>query len=336
MNYIEHLFINFSYQNNAEGFSIFYSALAREINDIKNNYQFKIKTIYIATNDFLAISDQELVLLLTLIKPFVSKKLVEYSFEIGYQTIKEKQLLILKKFKINRLVWKVKTFKQELLLNLNQKYKSDDIKQLIKLANEFGYQNFSIDLEDNINNQTKLDILNDLKEAINLKAPHISYQSHTDTHNYENRNIILEFLKQDNYQNYEFFSFALNSSNYSQQTLGYLTLKNWYGLGPNAASFLKLDNKIVTITNSNKIPWSDKMTTLDQFTYYQLLITQNLMLRDGIMLKNELQVAAKSFWPQITKLINKGYLQVEDGKLKATNQGWTLLNSVLIDIITTK
>lgn len=331
MGYIEHLFVNLTYKN--QEFDNFYSALVKEIEIVKTNYQFNIKTIYIATKDFLFLSEQELLLFLNLMSQFISNSLIEYSFEIGYQTLKQEHLLILKQFKINRLVWRVRTFNSSLLLNLNRKFNSNNILNMIKDSIVLDYDNFSIDLEDNIPKQTSKDIINDLKMALTLTTPHISYQSHNDYYNHQNKKIISQFLSQNNYHNYEFFSFALAKKYYAQQTLAYLNLKNWYGLGPNATSFLQINDKKFTISNNRKIPWNSKKTILNNFSYYQLLITQSLMLQKGIFLDKALAAKINPIFPNIEKLISKGYLQIENSYLKATNQGWLLLNDVLIDII---
>lgn len=331
MNYIEHLFINFKYQK--KNFPKFYFELKKEIKNLKENHLLQIKTIYIATNDFLLLTDQELISLLSLLQQFTSDHLIEYSLEISYQTLVQNHLAILKQFQVNRLVWKVRTFNKNLLANLNQKYDSSAMINLIKTSSKLGYTNFSIDLENNLIKQSKADILNDLKIAVNLKSPHISYQSSTNSHNCQSRKIIDEFLKQNNYQNYEFFSFAVSKKYYSQQTLAYLTLKNWYGLGPNAGSFLKLGDKFITINNSDRIPWKGKIITLKTNEYYQLLLTQNLMLVQGVDLRENSMLTKQINWPQIISLVDRNYLEIKNNYLKVTNQNWNLLNQILIDII---
>lgn len=331
MNYIEHLFINIKYQNN--NFHNFYSELANEIKSLRENYHLQVKTIYIATDDFLLLTKQELISFLALVKEFTSENISEYSFEIGYQTLKADQLEILKQFQVNRLVWKVRTFNQSLLLALDKKFASKKIIDLVKKGHDLDFDNFSIDLENNISGQTEKDIIADLKIAMNLKAPHISYQSHNEMHNYENKRMIKQFLNQYDYQNYEFFSFATAKKYYSQQTLAYLTLKNWYGLGPGSSTFFKLNQTFIAITNNDEVPWVKETTTLKSSEYYQLLVTQGLMREKGINLIKYEELKKQSFWIQIIKLINEGYLQIENNYLKATNQGWDLLNDVLVGII---
>ncbi|MGL5268742.1 MAG: hypothetical protein ACRC8P_03130 [Spiroplasma sp.] len=333
MKYIEHLFINFIFQNKNNNFSVFYSTLKEEIIKLKKKYQLDIKTIYIATNDLLYSTDQQLISFLTLISDFVSKNLIEYSFEIGYFTLSKNQLAILKKFKVNRLVWKVRTFNNKLLLNLNQQFNSESLMKLFKISQNFEFKNFSIDLEDNIHSQTKINIIADLQIALKLNAPHISYQSNNNFHNQKNKKLINHFLKQHSYQNYEFFSFAVKRKFYSHQTLGYLNLKNWYGLGPNGSSFLKNNDKKIIISNTNKIPWNTKIVELDQKMYYQLLIFQGLMLQKGILLQQDYLAAFKHFYPSIIKLIDSKYLQLKNNYLKVTIKGWNLLNQILVDII---
>lgn len=329
MNSIEHLFINLKFQNQDESFLNFYSALVKEIDELKENHQMQVQTIYLATDDFLLLANEALVAVLTLLQQFVSDTLVEYSFEIGYQTINQDQLSLLQQFKINRLVWRVRTFNNGLLVNLNPNFNSIEMFHLIKQSIKLGYNNFSIDLENNIQNQLMNDIISDLEIALQLKAPHISYQSHNDTHDYQSKKIISQFLADHNYHNYEFFSFAKQEVNYAKQTIAYLTLKNWYGLGPGAISLLNN----VSITNSTTIPWSKEIAKISKKEYYQLLLSQNLMLSQGLNLEKYPLLKKQSIWLIIDNLIKNGDLELKNNCLRATNQSWVLLNQILVDII---
>lgn len=333
MNYIEHLFINLAFDDQELNFSNYLLNFKKELSQLKNNYRLAVKTIYIATNDSIFLTNEQLESFLTLINIVINEDLVEYSLEIGYQTLERQQLNILKNFKINRLVWKIRTFNNNLLKNINQSFDTNEILSLINTSLTLDFNNFSFDFEDNIKLQTKKDIINDLNLALSLNVPHISYQSHNNYHNLNNRKVIGNFLSNYKYDNYEFFSFALNKDYYSQQTLAYLQLKNWYGLGPNAASYFVSTNKIMTINNTNEINWKKKKKTLSKNEYYQLLIIQGLMLRTGFTLENDKLLAFNSLSLVITRLINDNKLIIKNNILQTTDQGWNLLNDILLDII---
>lgn len=328
---IEHLFINLTMANKNQEFSDFYLALQNEISTLKENQQLQIKTIYLATADFLLLTNQELAAILALLAQFNSNNLIEYTFEIGYQVLTQDQLAVLQQFQINRLVWKVRTFNQTLLAKINPQFSSSEMIDLIKTAKKLGFQNFSLDLEHNLLEQTAAVLLDDLEFAYNLKTPHISYQSATEEHNQEHKKIISDFLVRQDYQNYEWFSFATNESYFSQQTLAYLSLNNWYGMGPGATSFFKANNQNTIGHNSSLIPWTKETTTLATADYYQLLFMQGLMNKKGFFLDDELK--KQKFWPQVQKLMKQGYLQIKSNYLCATKQGWDLLNQILLDII---
>lgn len=332
MTKIEHLFINLTMANKNQEFSDFYLALQNEINELKENHQLQIKSIYLATNDFLLLTNQELTAILILLSQFNSNHLLEYTFEIGYQVLELDQLALLHQFQINRLVWKVRTFNQILLAKINSNFNSSQLLDAIKKAKKLGFQNFSLDFENNLIDQTSTDLLNDLKIAKNLKAPHISYQSATEEHNQEHKNIINDFLVSQGYQNYEWFSFATTETYWSQQTLAYLTLNSWYGLGPGANSFFKTDDLNVVVANSSLIPWTKETTALSTLDYYQLLLTQGLMKQKGLLI-DDVELKNQKFWPQVQKLMKQRHLQIKNNYLCATKQGWDLLNQVLLDII---
>lgn len=332
MNYIEHLFINLALDQELN-FNNYFSHFKTEFLQLKNNYHLAIKTIYIATNDSIFLTNEQLVTFLTLINSIISEYLIEYSFEIGYQSLKVEQLTILKNFKVNRLVWKVRTFTSNLLKNLNQNFDANEILSLINTSLTIGFNNFSLDLEDNIELQKNEDIINDLKVALSLNAPHISYQSNNDDHNLVNKQLINNFLSNYQYDNYEFFSFALNRNYYSQQTLAYLQLKNWYGLGPKAGSYFVIKNKIIIGNNTSDINWKQRQQILTKNKYYQLLLIQGLMLRTGLILANDNLLAFNKFSSSLTQLITDGKLMIKNKRLQTTNQGWNLLNEILLVII---
>lgn len=332
MNDIEHLFINLALDQELN-FINYFSHFKKEFSKLKNDYHLAVKTIYIATNDSIFLTNKQLREFLTLINSIIGSDLIEYSFEIGYQTLKNEQLELLKRFKINRLIWKIRTFNNNLLKGVNQTFNANEILSLINTSLELGFNNFSCDFEDNLKSQTERDIINDLNIAWSLNAPHISYQSHNDVHNLNNKKLINNFLSKYHYNNYEFFSFALSNNYYSQQTLAYLQLKNWYGLGPNAGSFFIIKDKIMTINNTNEINWKKIKQTLNQNQYYQLLIIQGLMLKTGLVLENDNLLAFNSFSKILNKLIKANKLIIENNALQATNQGWNLLNDILLAII---
>lgn len=332
MTKIEHLFINLTMADKNQEFSDFYLALQNEINTLKENHQLQIKTIYLATADFLLLTNQELTAILTLLEQFNRNHLVEYTFEIGYQVLGADQLTLLQQFQVDRLVWKVHTFKQSLLAKVNPNFSSSQLVDLIKIAKKIGFQNFSVDLEHNLIGQTPSDLLDDLKFALNLEAPHISYQSATEEHSQEHKSIITTFLAAKGYQNYEWFSFAVSEKYFSQQTLAYLTLRSWYGLGPAATSFFKADDHHIVVTSNASIPWTKETVALATADYYQLLLTQGLLKQKGFLLHDS-ELRRQKFWPQVQSLIEQGNLQVKNNYLSATNQGWDLLNQILLDII---
>lgn len=326
---IEHLFINITLIN--QSFDGYFSCFQNQFFKLKNDYHLAIKTIYIATSDSIFLTNNQLVKILSLIGSIIDNDLVEYSFEIGYQTLSAQELKVLKTFGVNRLVWKIRTFNNNLLQQIDEKFNVNQILSLISASLALDFNNSSFDLEYNLSGQTEVDLVNDLEFVLSWHPKHISYQSATNHHNLTNKNLITQFLDHHNYDNYECFSFALTKNNYSQHTLAYLQLKNWFGLGPNAGSFMILKDKVITSNYDHN--WQKKTKILTKNQYYQLLITQGLMLKSGFSLTGTKLLAYKKYLPVINKLINDYQLEINDNFLMATNQGWILLNQVLLDII---
>ncbi|WP_308150089.1 hypothetical protein [Spiroplasma sp. AdecLV25b] len=162
---IQHLYLYIPDLNydDFQGAQQFLTKIAHELKLIIKQYDLTLKTIYIA-NSTKAISLLFLKRLLSLLAPIV-KNINQYSFETSVNTINDNMLKLLQTFSVNRLVWKVTTFQQE------------PINATIHNSIKMGFTNFSLDLNYNIPNQTKQQLLYDLQQCIFLQAPHISFDN---------------------------------------------------------------------------------------------------------------------------------------------------------------
>lgn len=329
---IEHIFINVLFA--ANNFDLYLINLTKEINKIKRYYNFTIKSIYLAGDDLLALSTRQLTQLLTLIALFVTENLVEYSCEGAYSQVNEDQLKLLQLYHVNRIVWKVITFQPKLLNFINHKYDIYQMINNIKTSQQCGFNNFSCDLQYNLPHQKTSDLINDVKTALTIDATHISYESYDETQNLESRIIINDMLTKAKYNNYEVFSYSKSVNAQSQQTLAYLAMKNWYGFGPHASSFIKTKKQFITIKND--IDWQTTRKVLTKQDYYQLILVQGLMRKQGIVINSQTQRIITYYQKMITKLIEQKLLIMKENRIMATNQGWLLLNEILTVIINNK
>lgn len=323
---IQHLYLyipDFD-QSNIQCEQQFLIKISQELNYINKQHGYLLKTIYLV-NGAKAITFLFLQKILMLLAN-ISKNIIEYSFETSVNAINNDILKLLQIFSINRLVWKVKTFQQELTNDLPITIISNSIKM--------GFINFSLDLNYNIVNQTQEQLLCDLQQCVFLQVPHISFDNSDDYVNRQFKTIINDFLKFHNYHNYEYYSYAKNRNNYSQYTVGYCLLENYYGLGPNAVSYVTINNGAQLFTNSDDILYQKTITYLDSNQCFVNKLLQGLLLRSGITLTKRFKKDMSNNRQLMTKLLDNGQIMINNHQLFCTNIGWTLLNDIIIDIIT--
>lgn len=290
---------------------------------------FNIKTIYISNNNY----DLPLLFWQQLfidLKPIMSN-VQECSLECNfYDSMVTLQLL--KQLGVNRLVWKVITFQDDLLLSTTS-FNYQQKMMLIKKAIALGFSNFSLDLKYNLTTQTVNQITNDLQICCQLKAPHLSYDSDNDEINIIFKNHINLFLQQHAYQHYEYYSYVRNYHYQSLYIRAYCLLENYYGLGPNAVSYLGSNNKAILTTNSNKWPYRPlSITYLNQAQVFTKQLIQGLLLKQGIPITiiNQHQIKNSII---VTKLIKNKQLIIKNKHLFCTNNSWILLNDLIVAII---
>lgn len=323
---IQHLYLYIPdlEQNNIQCEQQFLNKISQELNYINKQHGYLLKTIYLV-NGTKAITFLFLQKILMLLAN-ISKNIIEYSFETSVNAINNDILKLLQKFSINRLVWKVKTFQQELTNDLPITIISNSI--------EMGFINFSLDLNYNIANQTQEQLLCDLQQCIFLQAPHISFDNSDDYVNQQFKKIINDFLKLHNYDNYEYYSYAKNKNNYSQYTVGFCFLENYYGLGPNAVSYVTINNGAQLVTNSGDTLYQKTITYLDSNQCFVNKLIQGLLLRSGIILTKRFKKDMSNNRQLMTKLLDNRQIMINNHQLFCTNIGWALLNDIIIDIIT--
>lgn len=320
---IEHLYIEIpNFKNEViTNYDYFIKSVNKELLLITNNYQLKLKTIYLANKSKTILPIIFLEQLLILLHPF-TVTIEQYNFECTINNTNITTLQLLTKFTINRLVWKIISFQNQ----LNNKYNNEKSIKMINAGINLKFTNFSIDLKYNLPQQTIININSDLQICIQLKAPHISYDSYNQNQNLKIKKNINNFLKNKNYHNYEYYSYTNNANNQSKYIIGYCLLENYYGIGRNAVSYIKTETKTIIINNHKQ-----KISVLSTNEILMQKLIQGLFLKKGIPINNN-----DNFWqrPFISKLIKNKQIKIINNHLSYTNESWLLLNDLIIDIIT--
>ena len=98
----------------------------------------------------------------------------EITFELNPENATADYLSGLKEIGINRLSIGIQTFKDNILKQIGRRHSAEQAQNAVKIAQNAGFDNISLDFIYGLPNQTIEDFTNDLKIAKTLNVPHIS------------------------------------------------------------------------------------------------------------------------------------------------------------------
>lgn len=172
------------------------NALKKEILMNKNLYK-NLQTIFIGggTPSSLEIELQE-DLFQTLQSVIDLSSIKEFTIESNPNDFTKELVTLWKKYYINRVSIGVQTFNESHLTVLNRTHNSKDPFHAVSLCKEVGINNISIDLIFSLQNQTKLEVVNDINEFLKLDINHLSYYSLI----LEEKTVLMHWYNQNKYK----------------------------------------------------------------------------------------------------------------------------------------
>lgn len=299
---------------------------------------------------------------------FSSTSHVEITLEINPKTSDMEKVQALYTIGINRLSLGVQSFQDKFLQNLGRIHTSADAVNLFKDARSSGFGNIGLDLIFGIPDQSLDDWERDLSCALSLKPEHISIYNLTieeDTPFYdlqgegkitlpdEDLQVRMYRLAQEKvaaagYEQYEISNFALPGFR-CRHNEGYWTLKEYFGFGAGAHSYLR--------DTSNKMDWGIRWKNIpNPYEYISLLsssgtavieredLTREMAIKEAIFLglrrlegislddfEKRFGISLeKTFANIIPYLLKKNLMSIDEGHLKLTIKGILLSNEVFL------
>lgn len=218
------------------------SALQKEIQYFYENEP--LETLYIGggTPSILEIGEVK-----NIIDNFTFSKNVEITMELNPETLDYEYLSGLKNIGINRISLGCQTFDDEILKVIGRRHNSEQVKNSVKLAQEAGFDNISLDFIYGLPNQNIEQFISDLKTAVGLGVNHISlyglkveegcyFYSHL-PENLPDGDMqadmylkAIEFLTNSGFEHYEISNFARTGYE-SKHNLNYWDNNSYYGFG---------------------------------------------------------------------------------------------------------
>lgn len=286
----------------------------------------------------------------------------EITLEANSDDLTPAYLQALSKLPFNRLSIGIQTFNDETLKLLKRRHSSSQAIQAVKDARLAGFNNISIDLMYGLPGETQESWTNDLFQALELRAEHISayhltYEEGTTLYNMLQEKQVKE-VSEDNslfffseltrqlsnagYEHYEISNFCLPGK-YSRHNASYWKGISYMGCGPSAHSFngesreWNVSSLDLYIKGIEKGERNSEVEWLDKNTRYNDLIVTTLRTIWGLSLIDLEKEFGQEYLDFILrnarKHLNNEDLIIKKDHLQLTPKGVFISDGIMSDLL---
>jgi oxygen-independent coproporphyrinogen-3 oxidase len=341
-------YCDFHFSTSLKNKAAFVNALKKEI-ELQRNYintSEIVTTIYFGGGTPSLLSKDEIEgILEQLFKNFNINDTAEITLEANPDDLTLEKLNDLKTTAINRLSIGIQSFFDEDLKWMNRAHTAEQAALVVKLAQDSGFDNISIDLIYGTPTLSNENWKGNLQKAFDLKVKHISAYCLTIEpktvlgHKLKNKiienideqksaiqfeNMLVE-MKKNNFVQYEISNFCIGD-NYSKHNSNYWLQQNYLGLGPSAHSF-----------NGNSRSWNIANNAL----YIKALENNTIDYTEEILTKKQhyneyILTSLRTFWGADLKYIEESFGKksreycLKEARLHLSNNLLLLQNNKLI------
>ena len=320
-------------------------------------------TIYIGGGTPTALPKENMAQLLQVVAKFIGTEIREFTVECNPGTVDARYLQMLKANGVNRLSFGVQSFDDRLLRRIGRIHDSAEAVEAIRLAQETGFVNISLDLIYGLPEQTMEQLQASVGQALDLGIQHISIyglqveegtvfarqqeQGRLDLPAEEEAEAMYDYmtnvLPQHGYLRYEVSNFAQRGYE-SCHNRSYWHDVPYLGLGAAAHSYLEgkryaavadIQEYIAGIKAGDEI-WKleeepTRQHAMEEFAFLALRTVEGLAARD---FAQKFQVSLQEIYGEtMAKLAQQGLLQVDGNGCRLTNQGFKYGNVVFAEFI---
>jgi len=293
---------------------------------------------------------------------FSFEKDIEITLEANPDDLDKNFLKQLSNSPVNRLSIGTQSFFDEDLRFMNRAHNAADAEGSIKRAQDFGFENISIDLIYG-SPTSNLEIWKEnLKKTIALEVPHISSYALTvepktalndwilkgkvakPKEEEQNREFyyLSDFLKENGFEHYEVSNFA-KPGFYSRHNSAYWKYKEYLGIGPSAHSYNGFDVRSWNVANNQQY---NKKLTFNSLAKEEEVLSQEDQFNEMIMiglrtiwgvdlesLNNKFsERILEQFQREIRSKIEEGILIIEKNHLKILEKHWFMADGIASDL----
>lgn len=337
-------------------------AIEKELSILKGRYVFN--TVYIGGGTPSILSEVQLEKLLqSVIRHIPSSEIREYTFEANPGTLTVNKIGLLKEYLVNRISLGVQSFQDRQLQFLGRIHSSNDAKNALDSLRKTGFRNINIDLIFGCPEQSIEDWEKDLKTVVELNPEHIStyaltYEEGTSLTRDLDDSVIhkldegvelemyktaMRYLARSGYNHYEISNFAKYGYECAHNH-AYWNNMGYVGVGVGAFSFIDgvrtsnekdIDKYIDGINENKNIKSFRENLQINQFASETVIMS--LRLRQGISNVDFYErfgyTIEDQFREQINRLTKDGLISYADERLKLTEKGLFVADTVMTEFI---
>jgi len=337
-------------------------ALEKELNILQG--QYLLKTVYIGGGTPSVLTEFQLEKLLSSIIEYIpTSEIQEYTCEINPGTLTKDKVVLLKEYGVNRISLGVQSFQHRQLKLLGRIHSGEDARTAFTLLRTNGFQNINLDLIFGCPEQTLDNWEHDLMAAVELDPEHVStyaltYEEETplalDLKNkvlhkleegveLEMYKMAIRYLTRNQFKHYEISNFAKGECECRHNRV-YWENKGYIGVGAGAYSFLhgvRTANEKDVLKYIHGIDENKNIKSFDECLPQNQLasetIIMSLRLRQGISNADFHErfgyAIEDQFENQINRLLTYGLVAYEDERLKLTEKGLYIADTVMTEFL---
>ncbi|MBO4777126.1 MAG: radical SAM family heme chaperone HemW [Bacteroidales bacterium] len=359
-------YCDFHFSLNLKTRKDFVDAVCKELQLQKDFFSTPIETIYFGGGTPSLLTDEEIgQIASTIHETFQIQPDAEFSFECNPDDLTASYCESLLKQGVNRLSIGIQSFFDDDLQLLNRRHSSESARKAVRIAQNAGFQNITIDLIYGLPNMTMERWKKNLDEVAKLNVQHLSAYSlmveeHTALHKFvrtgkfvlpseesvlEQFNYLIDWAKANDFEQYEISNFAKNGM-YSKHNTSYWTGKPYLGVGPSAHSFdgekrfwnIAHNAKYIESLRNSVIPCETEILSVRD--KYNELIMTGLRTKQGV---NE-SVIAQNFPPKYVqdflackaKFLKQNLLQENGLFVSLTRKGIMVSDMIMSEFFETE
>ncbi|WP_299898126.1 radical SAM family heme chaperone HemW [uncultured Aquimarina sp.] len=285
---------------------------------------------------------------------------VEITVEANPDDLTESYVKAIASTEVNRLSIGIQSFFDEDLKLMNRAHNANEASKSISLVKEY-FDNFSIDLIYGIPGMSADRWKENLKIALDTKAPHISSYALTvepktalasfvekgiiapveDELAQEHFDILVDTMEQAGFEYYEFSNFG-KPGYFSKNNTAYWQGKHYLGIGPSAHSYngnerswnINNNTKYIKALQENELPREvEKLTTTDKYNEYVMTGLRTIWGVSLEKVENTFGITFKEYLlKQAKKHIEEHLLFLDNDTLSVTKKGKFLSDGIASDL----